>query len=259
MSNILTEVEKKVKKKVGHILRVPKVWLRHLSEPEEPYGYIFHHIPKCAGTSAFDALTHWFICIKDYPPSRAWGNVDDPKAYDQFCNSSKNLEQLRHYQILCGHYHLKGSFISERYPSCFEKDRYRLITFLRDPLEVQISLYYYERRMKRFPPEEPLEKRLLERENYLASVIPCDDSNYQEVLNRYFFIGLVEKYQESFDRLADQLRKPRLQLTTLNQSVRDQQKLSEDLISEFKERNHLDYKIYHYAKSLYEKNDRSIV
>jgi hypothetical protein len=247
--NQLAGVEKKVTKKAKHILRASKIWWMHFYQPDEPYRYIFHHIPKCGGTSALDALTHWFICIKDYPP--AWGNLDNPQAYQRFCQNPKNFKKLHHNHILCGHYHLPGSFIFERYPQCFKEDKYRLITFLRHPLQVQLSLHYYELRNQRNSSHNSIEKRLLERQNYLASVIPCNKSNYQEILNCYFFIGLVEEFQESFDRLADLLDKPRIELSILNQSPRKEKKLSQEFISEFKELNQLDFKIYNYVKMLY--------
>jgi len=235
-------------KKARHVGNASKVWCKNVKQFDKPYRYIFHHLPKCGGTSAFDSLSNWFICIKDYPP--AWGDIDDPIAYEHFCNTPKNLEKLRHYHIVCGHYHLEGSFLHERYPQCLDNGRYRLITFIRHPLEVQLSLYYYESRKKRLDSGASLEKRMLLRSNYLASVLPCDESNYQEVLDRYFFIGLVEEYQESFDKLAALLKAPRVRLGMLNKSVRENRGLSRDFLSEFEESNSLDYKIYDYAKRI---------
>lgn len=246
----ISRAGKGILKKARHAARASKIWYRYINQPDEPYRYIFHHLPKCGGTSAVDALSHWFVYIKDYPP--AWADVDNPDAYRRFCSTPQNLEKLHHYHLLCGHYHLAGSFLEERYPQCLKGERYRLITFVRHPLEVQLSLYYYEIRKKRLDSGESLESRLLLRNNYLASVIPCDEANYQEILDRYFFIGLVEKYQESFDRLATLLNEPSARLGVFNTSTRDKRGLSRDFISEFEENNYLDYQIYDYAKKLLE-------
>ena len=101
---------------------------------------------------------------------------------------------------------------------------------------------------------ESLEKRLLLRKNYMAERIPCDHSNYSKILERYFFIGLVERYQESFDKLGDLIGKPRVKLKVFNKILRPKIQLSDEFISEFKELNHLDYQIYDYGKKFYENN-----
>ena len=142
---------------------------------------------------------------------------------------------------------MHGEPVEDRSVRDHDPDR----ALLRHPLEVQLSLHYYELRNQRIDDQASLEKRLLERKNYLASVIPCNESNYQETLDGYFFIGLIEEFQESFDRLADLLNKPRVQLDVLNQSRRKDRKLSPDFLSEFEEFNQLDYKIYNYAQTLY--------
>ncbi|MEM7593217.1 MAG: hypothetical protein AAF383_17175, partial [Cyanobacteria bacterium P01_A01_bin.83] len=159
---------------------------------------------------------------------------------------------LKDYHLLVGHYHLEDSYLPQRYPNCLENKHYQIFTFLRDPLELQISLYYYEIRNKRITSDACLEQRLLLRKNYIAARIPCDESNYREKLDYYFFIGLVEEYQESFDKLAELLEKPKLKLKTYNDSLQPKQKLSPEFISEFKELNQLDYQIYTYAQKKYE-------
>ncbi len=204
------KLKKGLVKKARHLFNAAVIKGRNLTGRDSGYRYIFHHLPKCGGTTAFDALSEWFICIKDYPP--AWSNLDNPRSYKQFCDSPEKIDRLRDYHILCGHYHLKGSFLHERYPGLLENSKCRLITFLRHPLEIQLSLFYYELRNGRFDTDELLEDRLLLRQNYLASIIPCDESNFREVLDKYFFIGVVEEYQKSFDHLATLLGKPQVRL-----------------------------------------------
>ncbi len=250
MTQIIKTTRKKIDKKIRHIVRRQKIWLKHLPQPEKKFQYIFHHIPKCAGTSAVDALSNWFIVVKDYPPG--WSDRNNSKVYEKFCSSPKKINKLKDYHLLAGHYHVKNSFLHQRYPIFLEDRHYRIFTFLREPLELQISLYYYEIRNKIIPSDESLEKRLLLRKNYIAAIIPCDEFNYKEKLDYYFFIGLVEKYQESFDKLAELLDKPKLKLKTYNESLRTKRKLSQNFISQFKELNQLDYQVYNYAKKKYE-------
>ena len=252
----MKSIGKKIDKKLRHYSRMPKTWIKYqLDQTNNSERYIFHHMPKCAGTSAVDALTNWFIVLKDYPVG--WSIRDNPGAYQEYCNNPKNLDQIKPYQILVGHYLAEQSFLDQRYPN-WEDKGYRVFTFLRDPLELRISLYYYEIRNNRISADEPLEKQLLQhKRNYIAGLLPCKDSNYLEVLERYFFIGIVEKYQESFDLLSKLVDKPPIELKTYNISPRKNLKLSDETISEFKEINQLDYKIYDYGKSFYEKKQKT--
>lgn len=245
----MIRIFKKVDKKLRHYLRIPKTLVKYaLRKDRSSPRYIFHHIPKCGGTSAVDALTNWFIVLKDYP--LGWSDEDNYCIYRKFCARPIDLNQVKPYQLLVGHYHLENSFLHQRYPN-WKKKGYRLFTFLRDPLELQISLYYYEIRNKRISAEEPIEERLLLRQNFIASLMHCNNSNYLEVLHQYHFIGIVEKYQESFDRLARLMNKPAVKLKIYNESPRQDYQLSESFIARFKARNQLDYKIYDYSKSFY--------
>lgn len=248
----MSDLTKKIDKKLRQYSRIPGIWAEYqLGQSNNNKRYIFHHMPKCAGTSAVDALTKYFVVLKDYPVG--WSRVDNPNAYQEYCNNPKNLDKIKPYQILVGHYLAEQSFFHQRYPNWQEKG-YQVFTFLRDPLELRTSLYYYEIRNNRISADEPLENQLLQhKKNYMAGLLPCDDSNYLEVLKRYFFIGIVEKYQESFDKLSELIDKPPITLKTYNQSKRKNTKLSAETISEFKEINQLDYKIYNYGKAFYEK------
>ena len=107
--------------------------------------------------------------------------------------------------------------------------------------------------MKYISPDScSLEKHLLNCNNFLATSFGCDDSNYQEILDHYFFIGIFENYQQSFDRLATLLQKPKVQLKKRNISKYTPYNLTDQVIAEFKEKNQLDYRIYNYCKKVYE-------
>jgi len=204
----VNNLAKKIDKKLRQYSRIPRIWTQYQlgqKNNTKRKRYIFHHMPKCAGTSAVDALTRYFVILKDYHVG--WSSIDKPNVYQKYCANPKNLDKIEPYQILVGHYLTEKSFFHQRYPNWEEKE-YQVFTFFRDPLEQRISLYYYEMRNNRFSDSEPIEKHLLQNhKNYIARILPCDDSNYMEVLKRYFFIGIVEEYQESFDKLSQLIGK----------------------------------------------------
>ncbi|MES2730716.1 MAG: sulfotransferase family 2 domain-containing protein [Bacteroidota bacterium] len=203
--------------------------------------YVFHHIPKCGGSSFVYALREWFSVVKDYKTTHLSKTV----------SKRKNIEKFRSFQCLSGHFHIPGIYLHERYPEILSENRYQVFTILRDPLEVKISLYYYQRKVKSKiqPRNISLEQHLLEEPNWMAARFPCTHDNYQEVLSRYFFIGLLEYPQESIDRLAQLIGKKRIILPVENESKRDAQpiNITPELVQKFKELNDLDYLIYEYC------------
>ncbi|MEO8211499.1 MAG: hypothetical protein ABI840_13145 [bacterium] len=210
--------------------------------------YFFHHLVKCGGTSVKDVLARWFKIENDYLESK--GDLN------KFLKYKINLSELVHESCVVGHFQYEKILLFERYPKLLkDSGKYRLFTFIRDPLQIRFSMFYYNKNlfdqkninlqdsMKYFP------------NNYLASLFPCNESNYKEVLDRYFFIGIVEQMQESFDRLAEILKKKKLTLPYLNRSQKDSQitEVSGKFISKFKADNALDYKIYDYCLQKFHK------
>jgi len=66
----------------------------------------------------------------------------------------------------------------------------------------------------------------------------------EDVLDRYFFVGILESAQESFDRLADRLGKPRLQLPHLHRTKPRAFPITEELRHRFSSVHALDYQLY---------------
>jgi hypothetical protein len=212
--------------------------------------YVFHHIPKCGGTSLMKVLRRWFILVRDY--------VDEaPLA--EFQLKRHDLSRLRTRHCLCGHFDIAGCYLHERYPQVVGNKEFRLFTFVRDPLELKISLYFYERKMGR-QMAPSLIQRLFEEQNYLSRRFPCTSDNYQEVLDRYFFIGITEHLQDSLDQLADMLGKRRLKVPRLNAAERDNEyyDLSPEVISAFRAANPLDYRIYDYCLQRFLRNSPAV-
>ncbi|MBK6538256.1 MAG: hypothetical protein WBQ38_01790 [Ignavibacteria bacterium] len=205
-------------------------------------AYIFHHMMKCGGTSVISVLSKWFNIIPDYHESS-----DDLNMY---INNRINIDLISSDHCIAGHYLCDGTFVHQRYPEIISrKDEIKCFTFLREPLDFFISFYYYSRKFGRM--NSTLKDFIESNRNLISYYMGCDEEYYKDVLDRYFFIGITEKLQYSFDILAERLNKPKLKVPLLNYSEKDEQLvlLTEEYIDNFKKYNELDYEIYNYAKS----------
>lgn len=219
--------------------------------------YFFNHIPKCGGTSLVKIFDRWFVVIKDYPPhDLKYPDMGSLKhQFDYFKKSPKAYLKMRPWQMICGHFHEDGTRLFQRYPAILENERVRLITFLRDPFEHRVSLYYHGVRKKHNYAKGYNLKEYLFNEinsNFYAKVFGCTIENYQDILNRYFFIGILEDFDASFKVLAKKMGKSLPSaLPHINVSLRDSQ--IENLVTvmdEFRLENALDYLIYEYCKNM---------
>lgn len=211
-------------------------------------AYFFHHIMKSGGTSVVLTLYKWFKVIFDHTedPNGIYRNINE------YLNYKINLENIYSDTCIAAHFQYEGYLLPQRYPEAILRNKeFRLFTFVRDPLELMISLYYYGRDVI----ITSLDVYLMGQRNYLANLFPCNIDNYREVLDRYFFIGIVEKMQESFDKLADLTGNRRVELPFVNKSEKDEQilNLSEEFRSKFRKQNELDYRIYEYCLEKFDK------
>lgn len=209
-------------------------------------AYFFHHLMKCGGTSLHEILTNWFNLEFDQLET----NINR----DNFLKYKYNLDNLLSDSCITGHFQYNGIYLHQRYPEIFERNNeFKIFTFIREPLQVRISHYYYLKGKGIFDFE--LCDYLLVDNNFLASLFPCDENNYKEVLDRYLFIGIVERMQESMDKLADILNKRKLKVPVVNVSVKDSQRdfITPEFIKEFKELNKLDFLIYDYCVEKFNK------
>lgn len=210
--------------------------------------YIYHHIPKSGGMSIIEALESWFIVRHDHSDTFYSGESDP-----EFVNNPYDLSSFRSYQCLCGHFGTEEIYLHNRYPMVADDSRFRLFSFIRDPLETKTSLYYFEKK-RGLDGGHTLAEHLGGRHNYIASRFPCTEENYKEILNRYFFIGITERAQESLDMLAKLLNKPRVKLKRVNTTSRDDEyaQLTDEIKNKFKRENRLDYLIYDYCVKRFE-------
>lgn len=208
---------------------------------QEP-TYVFHHLPRCGGTSLRRSIAEKKRVFHDYRVD--WGSVY-PVRYP--------TSKLGKSDCLCGHFELDGYHLFQRYPEIDNDGRFRLFTFLRDPLDVAVSNYFYQLKNDQSKSVD-VHDYLFSNTNYLARILNVNAENFRERLDRYDFIGIVENYEESLRALSVFLECDGLTLNRVNSAERTESLdiISQEEINKFKEQNSLDYLIYEYAVHKFE-------
>ena len=205
-------------------------------DKQEP-TYVFHHLPRCGGTSLRRSIMETKMVFSDYRID--WGSVY-PLKYP--------ITKLGKNDCLCGHFELEGYHLLQRYPEIYHNRRFKLFTFLRNPLDLAISNYFY--RLKNDQDiDVNLRDYLFSHTNYLAGILDVNADNFRERMDRYDFIGIVENYEESLSALGSFLECGDLTLKRVNSAEKTERldTISSEDIAGFKEQNSLDYLIYEYA------------
>lgn len=191
-----------------------------------------------------EALDSWFHVNNDY-------YVHEKKNYvppvDLGCVNTNNC--------IIGHFGHNGYFIDQRYPKIFKgfraRSRYRIFMFLRDPLRMRCSLYRHDL-LTGVNQQPNLFSSIMTHPNYYSLILNVNEENWKAKLDRYFFIGMADDLQASFDLLGKLIGKPKIELPVTNTTTRDHEtsleSLTQEQIDEFMAANQLDYKIVEYAK-----------
>ncbi len=217
-------------------------WLaRHVIDgneaPKDQYRYFFHHVPKSGGMSLVRLFEGWFDLIRDY--REPWG---------KFLTDRVELSSLRPNQMVAGHFWSPDMPIDFRYPELRTSSVWRVISFARDPLELALSEYFFTCRSRpKFDPDfvpKPLNEFLVERKRFYLSQFSATEENWREVLDRYWFIGTLERFGECVTYLADAMGKPRPENLPVENVTPRSEEPDPDAVAAFKANNATDYAIY---------------
>ena len=199
--------------------------------------YVFHHLPRCGGTSLRTSLKELKNIYNDY--RLGWGSLY-PIKYP--------ISRFDHKDCLAGHFETEGNFLFQRYPEIFYNRRFIVFTFIRHPLSLSISNYYY--RLKQGEKVDPdIRVHLQKTVNYLANVLNVNSQNYKKILDRYDFIGIFEEYDESLAQLSTLLGSESLNEKNINKAKTNDllNSITQEDIDNFKKQNELDFEIYKYC------------
>lgn len=221
---------------------------------EQEKALISIHIPKCSGTS----LRCW---LEQAFPGQVFLHYFDEKN-----NLPPVKHELRNGRVIHGHFNRQRGFgIQDYYP---EADQF--ITFLRDPFDMVVSRFFYEKQLSKrgesfrdgqtlHLPEEVdcYLRQEINNPRYVPNLLDylpedINAGNYQEFFERKFiYVGVVEELSKSLRRLAKKLGISAPPTPHLNPSDHYQQAL-EPLQKEFVATHPLEYQIYQYALSHYD-------
>ena len=157
-----------------------------------------------------------------------------------------------------GHFNNLGGFgVYDYYPKATQ-----LVTILRNPLEMMVSLYHYMKKYpdnfknhKLFPKDQSLLTYLKKTDTNMLNFFPMNITplNYKEVIdNQFIEVGITEKMNETMLRIANKLEKPydKKLLGFENQTERDYE-INNEMMEVYKESHPLEFAIYDYVYKKY--------
>lgn len=218
--------------------------------PDEPLISI--HNPKTAGTSLVNILLTWY-------------------GTDLYRITRKNRGSVKIESLATGKWKsnicIHGHFNAARNQSVdiqFPKIK-QYITFLRDPLEHHISMYYFKKERvanrnkiywdwgtNNIPKD--INDFLINHPSQLLYHMPSyfNQDSYVEILEKhYVFIGLVEQMDLSISKLSRLLNKPSLAAAPhVNRSDRNEI-ANKDSIEAFMNKSKFEYLVYNHVKDLF--------
>lgn len=221
---------------------------------------IFMHIPKTAGTTLRGIIEREYSEI-------AYGYGGFKEEY----NSLSRYMGSRASDLQCIIGHIPFGIHS------YYNRNFHYITFIREPIDRVISLYYYRLYNKKYLPAEDiglekflsnyytqacnLQTKFLSRDVDIADMVSLENfikyknevkPDFEKAINnleRYFTVGVTDYFNISISLIGRELGWNKLdyQEKNINLVTPGRKELSKGLIELIKEKNSLDMKLYSYA------------
>jgi hypothetical protein len=202
--------------------------------------YVYNHLPRTGGMTIARVLGTWFEPVLDYQTTES----DD--ARERWLAEPINIAGLRPGQVLIGHYTGTGS-LESRYPMVFDNDRFRLITFLRDPWAATMSCLKSPAGKHLIETTDP-SRGLMRLSGWMSRALGVPPLSPEAALGRYWFVGLTEYITESLTALATLLRVPLPNISRTNASPDGLViPVSKSRFAEFCAASALDFKLHRIA------------
>lgn len=212
------------------------------------------HIPKAGGTSFEEVLKIWYGSnLKIHRFKEQFGIMPKKHKLKTFFKNQYKKDIIIH-----GHFNKLRQFgIEDYYPEVNQ-----FITIMRNPIEIQISNYFYIKKMeeegrsyknkKKLIIDKDLDMYLQSSKSFILLHFPSgiNKHNYKDFINEKFIhIGVIENFQKSINILAKKLNKKPISIMHKNASPRTLVPTSKS-ISIFQDHHELEYLIYEYALEL---------
>jgi hypothetical protein len=159
-----------------------------------------------------------------------------------------DLDAVGPNDLIMGHFELPELRLNQRYPQIWSGKEWRMFSIVRDPFEMALSNYFFEHARRvddpTFTPITLSASLRRENESLYCLHFNCTAENWREVLDRYWFIGTMERLDESLAYIADALGQTMPEIPHENSTPRSEEPDPED-IEAYLRLNALDYEIYH--------------
>lgn len=207
--------------------------------------YMFHHLPKCGGTSFNKFLAEVFNLTTDY--HNPGGPKADKAEWQKYVQSPLRFSKFSEKDCIAGHYNLKEIYLWVRYPQ-LESLEHRKFSIIRDPFSAAVSGMYFN--IKRGRTQEAqdrteLEDRVLARAYYFSRMLGISsEDEIDSVLNKYWFIAPLDRVDEAARMLEMATGNKGPNVGRHNTTKKPKDGLRDTLEADFRDKAKLDYAIY---------------